>query len=285
MRKLPTLRFFPILLLVAIPLLAADCDKKEIAPSLTVLPPETEWKLVFEDEFEGASTDKTTWASYQPQNYSSAWNKYVNPSDETLAEVKEGNLHLRAKWNAETDLPETGAIQTKDKFSFTYGKLEVKAKFSRMGQGAWPAIWLMPQTPVFKNWPDGGEIDVMEHLNKDNQVFQVIHQSKSEGVEMKPAPFITTSIDLASYNTYGIIKSKNKIEFFVNDKKTMTYTKGGENAARWPFETDFYLILNHASADKGQSGTYYWPGLVVSTDDFPYEMAVEYVKVWEVVEQ
>ncbi|PZX52114.1 glycosyl hydrolase family 16 [Algoriphagus ratkowskyi] len=284
MRQLSIQKILPILSILAIPLFAADCDKKESAPSTINKDQEIKWKLVFEDEFEGTETDPQLWASYQPQTHSSAWNKYVNPADKSLAEVKDGNLYLRAKWNTATDLPETGAIQTKDKFSFTYGKLEVKAKFNRTGQGAWPAIWLMPQTPVFQNWPDGGEIDVMEHLNKDNFVYQVMHQSKTEGVEMKPAPFVTPDINQDKYNTYGIIKTANKIEFYVNDKKTMTYTKGGENADRWPFETDFYLILNHASADKGQSGTYYWSGLVVSTDDFPYEMAIDYVKLWEEVE-
>lgn len=284
MKKSLLHKLLPVLTILAIPLLAADCDKKDISPSLSQKDPEIEWKLIFEEEFEGSQTNPKYWASYQPQTSSSAWNKYVNPKDTSLAEVKDGNLYLRAKWNSDTDLPETGAIQTKDKFSFKYGKLEVKAKFTRMGQGSWPAIWMMPQNPVFQNWPDGGEIDVMEHLNRQTNVFQVMHQSASEGVELKPSRSVTPTVDLNDYNTYGIVKTPEKIEFYVNDQKTMTYSKGGGNAVRWPFETDFYLILNHASADKGQSGTYYWPGLVSSTEDFPYEMAVDYVKVWEIVE-
>jgi len=273
------LNLVPIFSILAFPWLSTDCDTDKVAPNSTERDSPLVWRLVFEDEFEGKEMNDKIWEKQQSR--SSPWNKYVNPDDNSLVEVKNGNLYIRAKWNKETDLPETGAIQTKDKLSFSYGKLEVKAKFSRMGQGGWPAIWMMPQNPVFKNWPDGGEIDVMEHLNSDPYAYQVIHQSESEGVEMMPAPFVTPAIDLHGYNTYGLVKTKERIEFYVNDKLTMTYTKGGVNAPRWPFETDFYLILNYAAADKGQSGTNFWPGLVVSPEDFPYEMAVDYVRIWE----
>jgi beta-glucanase (GH16 family) len=241
------------------------------------------WELIFEEEFDQDELDSSYWESYQPQPHASAWNYYVNPNNKSLRELSNGHLLLSAKWDSVTNLPETGAIQTKDKFSFRHGKLEVKARFNRTGQGAWPAIWLMPQNSVFPSWPDGGEIDVMERLNHDKFVYQVIHQSISEGVELKPAPFVTQAIDPKEFNTYGIIKTPEKIEFYVNDQKTMTYTKGGSNSERWPFETDYYLILNHATADKGESGTSFWPGLVSTTEDFPYEMAIDYVKVWKSV--
>ena len=239
------------------------------------------WDLVFDEEFDGNEYNDAFWTSKQKLSRSSNWNKYVVPNDHSLAEVKDGALHMRARWNDETGLPETGAIQTKDKFSFKYGKLEVKAKFSSSGPGAWPAIWLMPQTQIYSGWPDCGEIDVMERLNDDKFVYQVIHQSKSNGVELKPAPSVTATIDKAGYNTFGIVKSVNKIDFFVNGIKTFSYTKNDNNANRWPFETDFYLILNYACADKGDSGISWWPDNVTHTNNFPYEMVIDYVKVWE----
>ncbi|PTN06294.1 glycoside hydrolase family 16 protein [Mangrovibacterium marinum] len=240
-----------------------------------------EWSLVFEDNFDGTAYDTQNWSSYQTQSWSSAWNRYVVPNDASLAEVSDGALHMRARWNDETDLPETGAIQSVGKYSFTYGKLEVRAKFTRSGKGAWPAIWLMPQNAVYNGWPDCGEIDVMERLNNDAFVYQVIHQSASPGQELKPAPSATKSIDLNEYNTYGIIKSENKIEFQVNGKTTFTHVKNAVNGTRWPYETDFYIILNYACADKGDSGVYFWPGSVTDTTGFPYEMAIDYVKVWQ----
>lgn len=239
------------------------------------------FKLVFDDEFNGNTYNKNYWSSYQTKNGKSPWNKYV-VDDAKLAEVKDGNLHLRARWNSKTDYPETGAIQTKGKFSFKYGKIEVKAKFSKAGEGGWPAIWLMPQNEVYPGWPNAGEIDIMERLNNDAFIHQVVHQTNGEAKNnsVAKAPAISPS----EYNTYGIIKLPNRIEFYVNNELTMVHEPKGEFAKRWPFETDFYIILNYACADKGQSGVYFWPGYVTSTENFPYEMRVDYVKVWKYIE-
>jgi beta-glucanase (GH16 family) len=239
------------------------------------------YKLIFEDQFNGNAYDTKSWSSYPPEVGTAPWNRYVKDVAD-LAEVKNGNLHMKARWNTDTDLPETGAIQTKDKFSFKYGKIEVRAKFNSEGQGGWPAIWLMPQNDIYPGWPNGGEIDIMERLNHDRFVHQVVHQT--DGDAKHNSTGITQAISPSAYNTYGIIKKPNRIEFYVNNKLTMVHEPKDDFEKRWPFETDYYLILNHATADKGQAGVNYWPGLVKSTEDFPYEMAVDYVKVWQLVE-
>ena len=239
------------------------------------------YRLVFEDQFKGDAYNPKFWGSYQSKSGKSPWNKYVI-DDADLAKVKNGHLHMSARWNPKTDLPETGAIQTKDKFSFKYGKIEVKAKFNSVGQGGWPAIWLMPQNDIYSGWPNGGEIDIMERLNNDNFVHQVIHQSNGEAKHISKGK--TPAISPTDYNTYGIIKLPNRIEFYVNNELTMVHEPKDDFAKRWPFETDYYIILNYACADKGQSGVYFWPGNVTSTTNFPYEMMVDYVKVWEYVE-
>ena len=260
----------------------ASCSSSNIEDEIIKEEPQLKFKLIYEDEFNGDAYDTNYWSSYQTQSWSSAWNHYVVPNDAYLAEVKDGNLHLRARWNLDSNTPETGAIQTKDKFSFKYGKMEVKAKFASAGNGGWPAIWLMPQNPVYEGWPKGGEIDVMERLNTDAFVYQVMHQSDGENkhISSSKTPQITTT----EYNTYGVVKLPNKIELYVNGKLTLTHEPKGVNKDSWPFETDFYIILNYACADQGQSGINFWPGNVNSTDNFPYEMAIDYVKVWKLVE-
>lgn len=239
------------------------------------------YELVFGDDFKGNAYDTQFWSSYPSENAKSPWNKYVT-DDKDLAEVKKGNLFLRARWNSKTDLPETGAIFTKNKFSFKYGKIEVRAKFNRSGQGGWPAIWLMPQNALYPSWPNGGEIDIMERLNMDNYVHQAVHQIDNN---FKPiAAEKITTISTTEYNTYSIVKLPNRIEYYVNNQLTMVHEPKGNFAKQWPFETDYYIILNYACADKGQSGGKFWPGFVTSTEGFPYEMEVDYVKVWKFIE-
>lgn len=260
-------------------LLSYCSPQDSVQEPIIIKPVAKSWKLVYADEFDGSEYDKKYWTSYQTQSWTSPWNHYVVPNDASLAEVKDGNLYLRARWNSNTDLPETGAIQTLNKLSFKYGKLEVRAKFTRSGVGGWPAIWLMPQNPVYSGWPQGGEIDIMERLNNESFVHQVVHQvdGSSNPISTDSKPAITTT----DYNTFGIIKTPYKIEFYVNSKLISTYEATGNKKDKWPFETDFYVILNYACADKGQSGKYFWPGNVTSTANFPYEMAVDYVRIWE----
>ena len=251
-----------------------SCSVNKTATSSQATTP----KLIFEDQFNGKVYNPNHWTSYPETTGTAPWNRFV-VDDPYLAEVNNGNLYVRARWNEAKQRPETGAIQTKDKFSFKYGKIEVRAKFNRAGQGGWPAIWLMPQNDIYPGWPNGGEIDIMERLNTDGFVHQVIHQS--DGKAQHTSFGKTPEINPEEYNTYGIVKTPHRIEFYVNDQLTWVHQPHAEFAPRWPFETDYYIILNHASADKGDTGNKFWPGSVSSTDDFPYEMAVDYVKVWE----
>lgn len=237
------------------------------------------YKLILEENFKGTQYDKKLWSSYPSGNNKSPWNRFVM-EDKRLAEVKDGSLFIRARWNAQTDLPETGAIYTKDKFSFKYGKIEVRARFNSAGQGGWPAIWLMPQNPVYPGWPAGGELDIMERLNNDNYVNQVIHQNDGSSKQISAGK--TPLISVNDFNIYSLVKLPNRIEFYVNNELVMVHEPSGEFSAQWPFETDYYIILNHACSDKGQSGVKFWPGYVNSTAGFPYEMEVDYVKVWKI---
>ncbi|WP_294958388.1 glycoside hydrolase family 16 protein [uncultured Flavobacterium sp.] len=237
------------------------------------------YKLILEDHFDGKDYNTGLWSPYPVQNAKSPWNRFVM-DDKTLTEVKDGNVLVRARWNTKTDLPETGAIQTKDKFSFKYGKVEVRAKFNRAGQGGWPAIWLMPQNQIYGVWPKCGEIDIMERLNTDDFVNQVVHQSDNDSQHISSGK--TPLISPSEYNIYSVVKLPNRIEFYVNNQLTMVHEPKDSFKEYWPFETDFYIILNHACADKGGSGNKFWPGFVTSTENFPYEMAVDYVKVWEI---
>ena len=56
---------------------------------------------------------------------------------------------------------------TWDKLHFTHGKVEARLKVP-VGQGYWPAFWMLgvdENSDV--NWPDTGEIDIMEIIGSD----------------------------------------------------------------------------------------------------------------------
>lgn len=236
--------------------------------------------LLFSDDFEGTVLDDSKWI-YEPKG-ASAWNYYVTNGAEQV-EVRDGHLHLRATWDAATETPKTGAVSTHGKFSMNYAEIQVKAKFTRAGQGGWPAIWMMPETPLFQGWPDCGELDIMERLNNETQFYSTVHLNEA----YRPNPYtMTPAIDPSDYNIYGMKKSPGKVEFYLNGVKTLTVEKPAvmPDPKAWPFDTDFYLILNQACADKGRSGMTFWPGLVTDSSLLPFEMVVDWVKVYEMEE-
>ena len=122
-------------------------------------PPATSWKLIFSDEFKTKSNfDAKKW-SYATRG-NAAWTRYLTSSPDYVYQ-KKGNLVVRMdnKVIAGDDVPyHSGGINTSGKFSFLYGKVEVRAKF-KGGKGSWPAIWMMPEHPAaYGGWPASGEI-------------------------------------------------------------------------------------------------------------------------------
>ena len=56
----------------------------------------------------------------------------------------------------------SGRVNTMEKFSFKYGRLEAEIKTPLTNAGLWPAFWLLGADFPDVNWPRCGEIDVME---------------------------------------------------------------------------------------------------------------------------
>jgi beta-glucanase (GH16 family) len=66
-------------------------------------------------------------------------------------------------------LPPTmsGRIRTAERFSFRFGRVEIRAKMPA-GDWLWPAIWMLPEDWVYGDWPRSGEIDIVEIIgNRD----------------------------------------------------------------------------------------------------------------------
>ena len=131
------------------------------------------YRLVWQDDFNGASFDTCSWTKIK--RGASDWDRHMSPADSLYA-VRDGKLILRGAVNtnseADTARYVTGGLYTKHKRTIKYGKVEVRARLG-CAQGAWPAIWMLPDGDV--KWPDGGEIDIMEHLNHDTIAYQTVH--------------------------------------------------------------------------------------------------------------
>ena len=209
----------------------------------------------------------------------SDWNDEMSESYDQ-AYVQDGKLILIAeKIDGEY---KAGGIETNGKFDFTFGKVEVRARIKSHPDGAFPAIWMMPKKFIYNNWPNCGEIDIMEHIKQDPFIYQTLHTHYTYTLGIKNPPTSTTvTIDYADWNTYGIEWTEDKITFFVNDVATFSYPNLYlENEAemqQWPFTKDssFYIILNMGlGGDRSDS----WAGKI-DDENLPAVMEVDWVKV------
>ncbi|HUM88353.1 MAG TPA: glycoside hydrolase family 16 protein, partial [Prolixibacteraceae bacterium] len=83
--------------------------------------------------------------------------------------VADGKLFIKAiKTNGNWS---SARLVTRQKGDWTYGRIEIRAKIPA-GRGIWSAIWMLPTDFSYGNWPNSGEIDIMELIGTySNRVY------------------------------------------------------------------------------------------------------------------
>lgn len=237
------------------------------------------YQLVFSDEFDKDGVpDKTKWSTSNRAN--AAWNRFVTDAD-SLAFVKDGSLVLRCVKNGNTtgnsDLMVSGAKETKGKFSFTYGKVEIRMK-TKKHTGNFPAAWMMPQPPC-AGWPNAGEIDIFETIDAQDVAYHTIHSNWSYNMKRtgNPKSSGNEACSVEQWHVYGLEWDSKQIRWYLDGKLVFSYSKNGDNNSRkniqWPFDHPFYIILNQSV------GMNTWARN--PDPSFQYESQVDYVRVWQ----
>ena len=234
------------------------------------------WKLVWEEDFVGTTLDDTRWS--RCERGKSDWNNTMS-ADPRLLSVADGVLHLRGIVN---DQPEqdpvpyiTAGVTSKGKFAFQYGKVEIRARF-KSAQGAWPALWMLGAE---KGWPANGEIDLMEHLNFDDKVYQTMHSLYTVKIDKTNTPKKggTAPIQRDDWNTYGCEWDADKVVLTVNGKPAHTYPRVPEKGEeQWPYNQPFYFILSMQVGGKWVNGS--GP---TNPDHYPAGMEIDWVRVYK----
>ena len=157
---------------------------------------------------------------------------------------------------------------SRDKYSFRYGKIEVRAKLPA-GVGTWPAIWMLGNNINTAGWPACGEIDIMEHRGSHlNTITAALHHPGRSGGNADGG---STNISNASteFHKYGLEWNGGIIKFLVDDVVFYTFV----NSLSLPFNQNFFIILNVA-----MGGNYGGP---VDAGFTSAAMEVDYVRVYQ----
>ena len=182
-------------------------------------------------------------------------------------------LNIRAKKESFQGASYTSArLKTQDKFDFTYGKPEVRAKLPE-GGGVWPAIWMLGSNFPTVGWPSCGEIDVMEYVGNNPGVVQsALHNNASSGNTVYKK---STSIENESeeFHVYSMIWSEEQISFYLDGERYYIYRPESRNSSNWPYDKPQFLILNVAMG--GTLGGDIDPNFAQS------EMVIDYVRIYQ----
>jgi hypothetical protein len=223
------------------------------------------WTQIFSDDFNGASIDTTKWDqgwfgasgitppvnSGSPQNNSANITVSASAATMKMATVggtRYGSLLTTNPQNSASRIASGGGFQTGPPAAF-----EARINLPQNGTGVanWNAWWLDGQ-----NWPDDGEIDILESLGApDDNSYHVHDATNPDGIggthNLSPHPY--------DWHTFGCYWHDSQVDFYYDGAFVAT-------EATDAFVGPLYLVLTST-----YSGT---------PDVTPSQMLVDYVKVW-----
>jgi beta-glucanase (GH16 family) len=250
------------------------------------------YELVFADEFSAdGAPDQAKWAYATERNLQGWFNQekqYYSDNRHENARVENGNLIIEAReetldkqkypdWSGQKYT--SARMLTRGKASWTYGFFEIRAQLP-CGKGTWPAIWTLPEDPAVE-WPNGGEIDIMEHVGfAPGEINHTIHTKAfnfGKGSQ-KTSKYVVPDACQAMHR-YQMLWTPNFILMGVDDLPKFIFKKVKSQQSRWPFNQPHHLLFNIAVGGSwgGQKG--------IDPKSFPAQMKIDYVRVYQPKEQ
>lgn len=245
------------------------------------------YKLNWHDEFDGNSLNMNYW-SYQEGDGSQygipGWgNSEQQYYSQDNVSVNNGALKITTRRENKGGKAYTSArIRTANKVAFTYGRIEAKIKLPPY-QGLWPAFWMLPDTTTYGNWPNSGEIDIMEAKGRlPNETSAAIHFADNNNQHKYNTGTCdlnqTLSSNMKDWHTYAVEWESDSLFFYVDDicffgSKCNQYS-GVQGNSGQPFDKNFHILLNLAVG--GMFDNYINP----NDSDLPASMEVDYVRWW-----
>jgi beta-glucanase (GH16 family) len=126
---------------------------------------------------------------------------------------------------------------------FTYCEASARIRMTE-GAGLWPAWWMLGNG----NWPDAGEIDVMESIGEHDWVSAAVHGPGYSG----ETPFVNRfyfagSNDVTHWHVYAVDWTPDSLVFKYDGSPMFRVTrKMAEHYGKWAFDNTQFLVLNFA---------------------------------------
>lgn len=251
-------------------------------PDPIPIEPPAGMELVWHDEFDGDSIDPANWTyDIGGWGWGNGEAQYYTDRPEN-ARVENGLLVIEGRFERFEESYYTSArLLTQGLQEFQYGYIEARIR-PPTGVGTWPAFWMLgaefdrdPNDPIRSNWPDVGEIDIMEYAGREpDLVLGTLHGPGYAGAGGLTRWNRQDHIVGDDFHTFAIDWDEEGIRWFYDGE--MYYDLGREVVGdrEWVFDKPFFLLLNLALG--GTIG-----GVIALDAEFPQTMYVDYVRVYQ----
>jgi len=236
---------------------------------------------VWHDEFDGDAINLGNWTyDIGGWGWGNGEAQYYTDRPEN-ARVENGLLVIEARFERFQDSYYTSArLKSQGLQEFQYGRIEARIKVPS-GAGVWPAFWMLgstfdrnPDNPIESNWPDAGEVDIMEYIGKEpDLIMGTVHGPGYSGA-LGLGRWNRQDFDIADdFHTYAIEWDADGIRWFFDGEM---YGEKDPSIVgdRWVFDQPFFFILNLALGGS-------FPGPIGLDVEFPVHMYVDYVRVYQ----
>jgi len=239
------------------------------------------YTLAWADEFNGTTLSMTDWSFENGDGCPGlcGWGnnelEYYTSRPENLF-FQDGKMIIEArKENYAGKNYTSSKILTRGKKVFKYARIDIRAKLPK-GKGIWPAFWFLPQNNIFGGWPKSGEIDLMEMIGHEpHRTYGTLHFGPGPGsIQLGRNYVLPSGIFNDEFHVFSLEWKENQIKWLVDGNLFSTYTSADFGSNNYPFNEDFFLIINMAVGGN-------WPGSPDPVTYFPQWLIVDYVRVYQ----
>lgn len=244
------------------------------------------WKLVWSDEFDDSALDESKWEYMIGDGTSfglpSGWGNnelqwYTNDN----IRLEDGILVITAEEKSMSGKDYTSSrIRTMDMGDWKYGRFEIRAKMP-IGQGIWPALWMLPTDFIYGGWAASGEIDIIEYLGHEpHTVLSTLHYGGEwpANTYRQRKKVLSKGTFHENFHIFALEWEEGKMRCYVDGKQfgswSSWYTSADADFPA-PFDQKFHLLLNLAVGGN-------LPGSPDATTEFPQLLEIDYVRVYQI---
>lgn len=252
-------------------------------------------QLVWSDEFNGSTVDESKWNIIDGMaNHAAIYNRgavsikkdgtdsYLaintrnhGTTDALINAVGLDNydgkpLNAKVTWSS-------GRLESKNKYSFQYGRMAVRAK-PNDSKGVWPAIWMLAQDETGHD-----EIDVLEYLGQDPWTAWTTNHFGILGFNKQSSGHPNGSYEAWSqaFHVFEVEWSPEAITFFIDGNKAFSTTAGRDDGRDGMHARPMFPILETQIGDGWVGDVDYAKQETKQDSDF----LVDWVRVYQAKDQ